>query len=78
MRRMRASLLLGIGLLTAAGGAPSVGAQSPPEPLRITRPFNVTNDDTAPTRTYSAPVLAVDPENPLHIVAAGAEMRSRR
>lgn len=78
MRRLRLAILLGTGILAAAAGVPSVAAQSPLEPLRITKPFNVTSGDTAPTRTYSAPVLAVDPEDPLHIVAAGAEMRSRR
>ena len=71
-------LLAAGGLLAAVLGATSASAQAPRRPLRITKPVNVTREDTDPSRTYSAPVLAVDPEDPMHVVAAGAEMRSRR
>jgi hypothetical protein len=68
----------GIAVLLAAGVAAQGGAlaQSSDEP-RITKAFQVTGDDLAPTRTYSAPYMAVDPENPLNIVASTPEFRSK-
>jgi len=38
----------------------------------------LTGADTVPTRTYGTPTIAVDPEDPNHVIAAGAEFRSRR
>jgi hypothetical protein len=51
----------------------AVGAGEP----RVTASVRATGEDLAPTRTYGAPFLAVDPENPDHIVAATPEMRNR-
>lgn len=67
-------------LLALAGAmliAVPAGAQPVSPPISITRPVQLTKADPVPVRTYATPVVAVDPENPLHIVAAGAEMRSR-
>jgi hypothetical protein len=72
LRRTGVVALLGaVGLLqtTIATGA---------EPPRLTKPQRVTVDDLDPARTYSGPTLAVDPENPSTVVAAVAEMRTRR
>jgi hypothetical protein len=59
------TLLVGQGVATGAG-----------EP-RVTASVRATGEDLAPTRTYGAPFLAVDPENPNTIVAATPEMRTR-
>ncbi|HWB71694.1 MAG TPA: sialidase family protein [Egibacteraceae bacterium] len=48
------------------------------DPLRITDPVQVTEGDLVPTRTYSSPYLAIDPQNPLNAVAAFVDMRARR
>jgi hypothetical protein len=53
----------------------SVGAQTPGP--RLTSPVRATVDDLAPTRTYSAPYLLVDPANERNVVAAAVEMRTR-
>lgn len=55
-------------------GAQSGGGTAP----TITKPVQLTGGDTVPTRTYGTPMIAVDPEDPDHVVAAGAEFRSRR
>lgn len=51
----------------------AIGAGEP----RVLASVRATGEDLAPTRTYGAPYLAVDPENPNVIVAATPEMRSR-
>jgi hypothetical protein len=51
----------------------AIGASDP----RITASVRATGEDLAPTRTYGAPFLAVNPENPNIIVAATPEMRTR-
>ena len=60
-------------LVLLGGQGMAVGAGEP----RLTASTRATGEDLAPTRTYGAPYLAVDPENPDHIVAATPEMRSR-
>ena len=66
----------GIGLLAlVAGQAGALAADQ--SPVRVTKSFNATGDDLAPTRTYSAPHLAVDPENPMRIVASTPEFRTK-
>lgn len=47
------------------------------EPARVVQAVQASDDDPNPSRMYSAPVLAMDPANPQHIVAASAEIRSR-
>ena len=59
-------------LLTSAAAGPATAESSP----RITRPVRVTTGDPVPTRTYSSPSLAVDPEDDQTVVASYAEMRS--
>jgi len=70
----------GSGLVAAAivmvlvGG----GAASAAGPATLTTPVQVTKDDLNPGRTYSSPNLVVDPANPMVIVGAYAELRTRR
>lgn len=59
-------LLLGAG----AGGAE--------EPLRLTTNVQATKEDVDPTRTYSAPYLAVDPSNDMRIVGSFIDFRTAR
>ncbi len=59
--------------LTMTSSPPSGAA----EPVRVLRPVQATHDDANPSRTYSAPVIAVDPTDPRNIVAAAADIRSR-
>ena len=47
-------------------------------PIAITKPVQATKADVNPGRLYSSPAFAVDPENPLRIVAGVADLRSRR
>lgn len=61
----------------AAGLAASTpGLAAAADDPRITGPVRVTTGDTIPTRTYSSPSMAVDPEDDQTIVASYAEMRS--
>lgn len=56
---------------------PAVAATSG-SPLRVTRPVRITTGDNTPTRTYSSPMIAVDPEDANNVLAAYAEMRTAR
>jgi hypothetical protein len=74
MTRRRLALLGALPLAALLGGqGVAVGASEP----RVTASTRATGEDLAPTRTYGAPFLAVDPENPNTIVAATPEMRTR-
>lgn len=48
------------------------------KPPWITQVSRATHDDENPNRTYATPVVPVDPDNPLNVVAVAAEIRSRR
>lgn len=48
------------------------------EEVRVLAAVQVTEADPNPARTYSSPVLARDPRDPNRVVAAAAEIRSRR
>ena len=69
----RGAALLGAALMLATPAV--VGAQTGGP--RVTPPVRATVDDLAPTRTYSAPYLLVDPANKKNIVASAVEMRTR-
>jgi Neuraminidase (sialidase) len=53
------------------------GAALGADPVRLTKPVQVTKDDLSPGRLYLAPALAVDPANPLHVAAGVTEMRTK-
>ncbi|MDQ3896898.1 MAG: glycoside hydrolase, partial [Actinomycetota bacterium] len=76
MRRSRSvATALGAGGLLALlmpGPAPAAG------PPQLTKPVHSTVADVDPGRMYSSPALAVDPKNPLRIVAGFADLRTRR
>jgi hypothetical protein len=63
-------------LALVAGQGLAFGATAG-NPIRVTASIRATGEDTSPTRTYGAPYLAIDPENPNVIVAATPEMRTR-
>ena len=64
------ALLLALLLATS-----SVGEAA--EPPRVLQAVHATDDDQNPSRLYSSPAIAVDPNNPQNVVAAAAEIRSR-
>jgi len=59
-------------LLATAG--PVAAGQAP----QLTKPVQVTTGDVDPGRTYTTPVLAVDPANPLNVVSTLSEARTRK
>jgi hypothetical protein len=59
------------------GTSPGLAA-SAESPIQVTQPVRITVGDTTPTRTYSSPMIAVDPENENNVLAAYAEMRTAR
>ena len=76
-RRLPAIAVLAALLLAWLGASP--GHAAPTEsPFQVTQPVRITVADTTPTRTYSSPMIAVDPENPDTVLAAYAEMRTAR
>jgi len=54
------------------------GAASAADPPSLTKPVHVTKEDLNPVRTYSAPNLLAHPSNPLIVVGAYADLRTRR
>ena len=77
MRRRCFSTLLALSvalamILAVTSLSPAAGATG----RRITQPVRVTTGDTIPTRTYSSPFLAVDPEDDQTVIASYAEMRT--
>lgn len=57
-------------------GAPAAALAA--DPMRITAPVQVTEGDLVPTRTYSSPYVAIDPQTPLNAVASFVDMGARR
>ncbi len=73
----RKPLAAGFAALTLLAIVPSATSAATNDPLRISKPVNMTKADLAPTRTYGSPFLLVDPHNKMNVVAATVEMRSR-
>jgi hypothetical protein len=63
--------------LAAAGRRRAARRSFAADPPRLTSASHVSADDQAPSRTYLAPYLSVDPENPRQIVASAVDARSR-
>ena len=76
MNRRQACAGVTIALLTLTL-MPIASVGQAAEPPRVLQAVQATNDDRNPARMYSAPTIAVDPDNPQVIVAAAAEIRSR-
>jgi hypothetical protein len=72
--RRRLAAVAALPVLVLVGGQ---GVAVSADPPRVLASVRATGEDLAPTRTYGAPFLAVDPENPNTIVAATPEMRTR-
>ncbi len=65
--------LAGAGVLLAQASAGAAGG-----PIGLTKPVQATKTNQDPGRMYSTPTFAVDPDNSLRIVAAAADLRSRK
>lgn len=62
-----------------AGAVGALGAGAAAQaPERISRPVQATQFDTSPARTYGVPGIAVDPDDPLHLVASAVDLRTQR
>ena len=70
---MRRRWLAPAAALLMAGQAAAFAA----DPPRLTSASHVSIDDQSPSRTYLAPFMAVDPENPRQIVASAVDARAR-
>lgn len=70
--RMSTALGTGVAVMLIQGPAPAAG------PPTLTRPAHATVADVDPGRMYSSPAIAVDPTDPLRIVAGFADLRTRR
>ena len=64
-----------MGAAAMLGVVPEVGAAGPPQ---LTKAVNATKADLNPQRTYSAPHLSVNPEDPNIIVGGFIEFRARK
>jgi hypothetical protein len=71
LRGAAAALLL----LAVTQGAALGATDSAP---RVSEPVRATKEDDDPVRTYSGPSLAVDPTNPMRVVASYVDLRNRR
>ena len=71
--RLRTCAALALAAIVLMLNAP-VGAVSGPT---LTTPTKTTKEDLEPARTYADPYVLVDPDNPLVVLAATVEMRSR-
>lgn len=69
---------LAVLLTGAVAGAVLSGPAHAAEPTGLTEPVRATQADLSPTRMYSSPDLAIDPENPLRVVAGFADLQTRR
>lgn len=68
----------GLVLALAMGTVLATSAATAAEPLRVTKPVQLTNGDVDPGRTYTTPSVAIDPANPQTVVATVSEARSRK
>jgi hypothetical protein len=67
------TMAVGAIVLVAQGASFAQGA-----PIGITKPVQATKTNLDPGRMYSTPVFAVDPDDSMRVVAAAADLRSRR
>lgn len=73
-RKLAVGMSLGLLAFAAAGGVPALGDAL--QPLGVTSPTRMTDDDARPTRAYQSPSLLVSPDDPDVAVAAALEMSS--
>jgi hypothetical protein len=74
MKKSTAAAGLGVLALMFVGQ----GFASAADPIRVTSPVQATKFDNAPSRQYGTPDIAVDPENPLNVVATLPELPTKR
>jgi hypothetical protein len=70
---IRMATVVGGCLLLAQGTAVGQGA-----PIGLTKPVQATKTNVDPGRMYSTPTFAVDPDDSMRVIAAAADLRSRR
>ena len=70
---VRLATVVGASVLLAQGT--SFAQQAP---IGLTKPVHATKVDLDPGRLYSSPAFAVDPRDPLRVVAGVADLRSRQ
>ena len=68
----RVALVALAGLLLVQGTALAA------DPPRVTKPVQITKEDLNPVRTFSAPNLLANPENPMQIVGSYGDFRTQR
>ncbi|MGH9280568.1 MAG: exo-alpha-sialidase [Acidimicrobiales bacterium] len=54
------------------------GSAMAADPIRVSSPVQATKFDTTPSRMYGTPDLAVDPEDPMNVVATLPELPTKR
>ncbi|MDQ6726758.1 MAG: glycoside hydrolase [Actinomycetota bacterium] len=74
MRRGTAAAGLGVLAMLFVGQ----GAAGAADPIRVSSPVQATKFDNSPSRQYGTPDVAVDPENPLNLVATLPELPTKR
>jgi Neuraminidase (sialidase) len=70
---IRMATVVGGCLLLAQGTSLAQGA-----PIGLTKPVQATKTNVDPGRMYSSPAFAVDPDDSMRVIAAAADLRSRR
>src|SRR5919199_394786 len=67
-----------LALVAVAGVLLVQGTALAADPLRITKPVQITKEDLNPVRTFNAPNLLANPKNPMQIVGSYADFRTGR
>jgi hypothetical protein len=67
----------GVGVAVFAFALVAQGSARAANPIRVTKPVQATAFDNAPARQYGTPDIAVDPENPLNLVATLPELPTK-
>ena len=76
---MKRSSVGRMAVVAAACGLLAQGAAfGADEPLGVTRPVHASKGNVDPGRLYSSPAFAVDPGDPMRVVAGFADLRTRR
>ncbi|MGH9269195.1 MAG: hypothetical protein ACRD0D_13605, partial [Acidimicrobiales bacterium] len=68
---------MALAVLIALGAASSAALAATNDSLRLTQPVQLTNGNIDPGRTYLTPTVAIHPDNPLTVVVAFTEARTR-
>ncbi|MGH9226391.1 MAG: sialidase family protein [Acidimicrobiales bacterium] len=78
MKKRTLCVRIGVAAAACAVAAQSAAMADIGTPAAPTKPVHATKADLAPGRMYSSPTFAVDPEDPLRVVAGFADLGTRR